>query len=807
MTNNQTLRIYLFSILLLLGGLPTVYAQYTVGGLPASLADKGVGARVQTNRGLSTVPASAIYKMASLDTMQIIKQETNAALGNNARFRVLNFAIDRAVSISPSGIGEIFTNDQGTRIWRMKIKSNGAYSLGFKLERFRIPQGGKLFFYNEYGAIHGAYTEENNNPDMQLQISPIEGDEVTIEYNFPQGYSQATGADVPFVISHVYHDYKGLKRLYNESVSRLGGSNVGEPWFELAGLNCIPNVKSFPETDKQARSVTLIIVNGTTVCSGALINNLRNDGTPYLLTASHCVNNIYKNKGDMNYIHNAVKTMVFFFGFQSQIPEKYIRATEELTLSGAELVALDETSDMCLVKITGVPSTKGGLNKSKIPAEYNPYFSGWNISTDVKGSHFGIHHPLASVKRYSMTTATLTLDDFITEDQNRMIKWHKHHWLISKWDIGCTAGGSSGSPLFDQDGLIIGALTGGASSCASPANDAYYAIYTAWNKRTEAPMENQVLSAWLDPDHSGAKQCNGFDPLEGHPLVRHSGVLGSVYNQDIEAALPGEGVRGIGNRYDLDPGTRILGAYVVFKGNQVIAGSFPQLKVALREVQQNGEVEGSAGQWHTIMGYPGYSSYDFSSSGFNKRPRTISADSLEVFIPLRDNQGKYIDINQGGKYQLSVELNAGNKFTLPVFRLRDGFAHRRIAYVQEAGGKWINASEYPSHPYDGAYWIDLVTQSSFDHGKAPTDTSMYDSYIVKCDGRRLMIQSKRPALGKIEDLTKLSVYHMSGIRAIYLKLESSVTYIDLASRLPRGVYIVQIEDSHGKHTTKVEVSH
>lgn len=179
MTNNQTLRIYLFSILLLLGGLPTVYAQYTVGGLPASLADKGVGARVQTNRGLSTVPASAIYKMASLDTMQIIKQETNAALGNNARFRVLNFAIDRAVSISPSGIGEIFTNDQGTRIWRMKIKSNGAYSLGFKLERFRIPQGGKLFFYNEYGAIHGAYTEENNNPDMQLQISPIEGDEVT----------------------------------------------------------------------------------------------------------------------------------------------------------------------------------------------------------------------------------------------------------------------------------------------------------------------------------------------------------------------------------------------------------------------------------------------------------------------------------------------------------------------------------------------------------------------------------------------------------------------------------------------------
>ena len=33
------------------------------------------------------------------------------------------------------------------------------------------------------------------------------------------------------------------------------------------------------------------------------------------------------------------------------------------------------------------------------------------------------------------------------------------------WELGVTEGGSSGSPLFDQNGRIIGQLFGGTATC------------------------------------------------------------------------------------------------------------------------------------------------------------------------------------------------------------------------------------------------------------------------------------------------------------------------------------------------------
>ena len=44
------------------------------------------------------------------------------------------------------------------------------------------------------------------------------------------------------------------------------------------------------------QSVVLLIIDGSVGCTGTLINNTDNDGKPYLLTASHCLNKQFTMK-------------------------------------------------------------------------------------------------------------------------------------------------------------------------------------------------------------------------------------------------------------------------------------------------------------------------------------------------------------------------------------------------------------------------------------------------------------------------------------------------------------------------------
>jgi lysyl endopeptidase len=55
-------------------------------------------------------------------------------------------------------------------------------------------------------------------------------------------------------------------------------------------------------------------------------------------------------------------------------------------------------------------------------------------------------------------------------------------WIVN-WNSGITEGGSSGSPLFDQNHRVVGQLGGGPSSCTATAacrQDAYGRFDNSW---------------------------------------------------------------------------------------------------------------------------------------------------------------------------------------------------------------------------------------------------------------------------------------------------------------------------------------
>lgn len=82
------------------------------------------------------------------------------------------------------------------------------------------------------------------------------------------------------------------------------------------------------------------------------------------------------------------------------------------------------------------------------------------------------------------------------------------NWKRTKNGFSVTEGGSSGSPLFNNNSRIIGQLYGGSDiNCKDPANDPaiYGKISVSWNGST--PQKR--LKDWLDPLNTGAISLDG----------------------------------------------------------------------------------------------------------------------------------------------------------------------------------------------------------------------------------------------------------------------------------------------------------
>ena len=69
-----------------------------------------------------------------------------------------------------------------------------------------------------------------------------------------------------------------------------------------------------------------------------------------------------------------------------------------------------------------------------------------------------------------------------------------------------TEGGSSGSPVFDEDKRIRGQLHGGFASCSYPYVDYYGRTFTSWDS---GDGDTQNLNVHLDPSATGTRVVDG----------------------------------------------------------------------------------------------------------------------------------------------------------------------------------------------------------------------------------------------------------------------------------------------------------
>ena len=378
------------------------------------------------------------------------------------------FGFNNYTNLNTTNAGSWFDLPNGARLWLAKVKCEGALTVNLTFEQTSIPNGNKLFVYNaSKDFILGAFTQEHIY-DGQLGTELIPGEEAIIEYYVApknnQGFVQ---------LATVTHGYRTANEFLEKAFGSSGSCNMN--------VNCPDGLPWTP----QRNSAVMLVSGSSGFCSGALINNTQNDGKPYVLTANHC----YSNPA----------TWVFRFNWQAiDCPNPGASPTFQ-SLSGAVLRSRRTPSDFCLVEITG------GLVNGTVPLDYNPYFSGWDKSGNIPTATVSIHHPSGDIKKISFDDAAPSVSQGMGSSEANST------WTV-EWDRNTTTeGGSSGSPLFDQNHRIIGQLWGGGASCQNlSAPDYYGRVSNSWEP-AGSNSTNQ-LKFWLDPSNSGAAFIDGFDP-------------------------------------------------------------------------------------------------------------------------------------------------------------------------------------------------------------------------------------------------------------------------------------------------------
>lgn len=421
-------------------------ARNEVGGLAdprgeAFAAPKAVRLTPSERAGIdvSRVPE---VRLERIDTDALLREDSEARTKKGG-FRI---SVGRNVAVAPVD-GNWFTAADGSKLWSAEIVATDALGLRLHFSDFALPAGAELAIYAptastpERGVVKSGFSRFDPERNVETYSGAAAdqakefwswthfGDRVRIELSLPAG---ADAAALPFKVDSLQHVYRDPMAAEFETAPR-----------EKAAGPCHNDPNCFPEWENVARSVARItFVDGGSgfLCTGSLINNLKNDFTPYFLTAAHCISTA-----------SVASTLDVFWFYETNSCNGSVPSPASVPRShGSTLVSTAPSSDGTLLLVDG--ALPGGL-----------FWAGWTAGVVPTGNAgASIHHPSGDFKRISFET------------KGTAEACPNSNWTRIDWTNGPTEGGSSGSGVFRGDTKqLFGTLTGGPSSCGNESYDCY----------------------------------------------------------------------------------------------------------------------------------------------------------------------------------------------------------------------------------------------------------------------------------------------------------------------------------------------
>ena len=450
----------IFLIALLFSMVMIGQAQDEKGGTPYSFSAKKLSMNIPQ---MSLPPVNHVALL-----------EEDAINGKNNPLRI---SVHQTLHYTMNNSGRLDILDDGSKLWRVNIKSPNAYAVYLHFSSFEIPEGAELFVYTpDREFVRGKYLKKNEGEDFY--VLDIPGDEIIVEYYEPAGAAFTGHFEIAY-LGHVYRDVFVTKGMWGNAEGKCH-LNVMCPEVQHQWQNQVNSVVC----------IRMLTSQTSYLCSGAIINNVTLNGKPYVYTAGHCYKNAVNN--DSYY---------FYFDYQTTACNTNSGGSG-YSARGAVVRAVDTDGgdnmskgpDFMLLEITG-----------DLPSQLTAhlYFSGWDISTSTPTVGAAVHHPGGDFKKYSKPRQTSSHSSY----------YWQVRWYIGADNKGVTEQGSSGSPLFNAKGNIVGSLSRGSSACNNTSGTDFYGKLTAsWTFKTAADKQ---LKCWLDPDNTGVTSLSGGYLLTG----------------------------------------------------------------------------------------------------------------------------------------------------------------------------------------------------------------------------------------------------------------------------------------------------
>lgn len=365
--------------------------------------------------------------------------------------------------------------NNGNQLYRVAVRSPEALSTSLHFSVFELPEDAKLWLYapNSDSAL-GPFSSDHANAVGEFWSPLVVGDTIVVEVETANG-------SVPNVqIAQINH---GVKNWWAES---------GQVQSKAAGachINVACSAADNHTTKVRATArITYSEGNSSFLCSGSLLNNSSQDGTPYFLTANHCVSS--------EAVANSV-TSYWQYESNSCSSNTPPSVLFQQTISGASLVATWATNDFTLLELDRTP-----------PSSYNPYWSGWDRSGEDLGSGVGVHHPQGDVKKISFENNAMSVVNGSANPQDAT-NFLGRYVRVSRWDAGTTEGGSSGSGIWSPSNRVVGQLSAGSADCDTPNGQDFYGwIGQAWDG---GGTPTSRLKDWLAPGDNAIQTLEGCD--------------------------------------------------------------------------------------------------------------------------------------------------------------------------------------------------------------------------------------------------------------------------------------------------------